>query len=196
MVRIRNSIAFDIDGVVADTGPAFGKILSKINNRPVSKEEITEYNMANLGMSHFKLKNFLNNQFYKNLSPIKNSVEVINKLFQDNYIVFITARDQYKEVIKDTENWLFENGILFDDLIQERNKSIPMRDFELDCMVEDCYETCLDLAKKGIKTILFKQPWNKSYKLGTKEDGGLIKSVEDWNEIYYNINNGINKFWD
>ncbi|MBU4116279.1 MAG: hypothetical protein KKG94_00885 [Nanoarchaeota archaeon] len=196
MVRIKNRFACDADGVLTDTGSAFAKILSKINNRSVSQSEITEYSMANLGLPDSELKNYLNNQFYMNLSPIKNSVKLINELFQDNYIPIITARDQYDGVMQDTETWFFDNGVLFDDLIQERDKSIPIKELGLDFIVEDCYETCLDLAKKGIKTILFKQPWNKKYKLGTEEDKGLIKSVEDWHEIHYTINNGIDKFWD
>ena len=196
MVRIKHNIACDIDGVITDTGSAFAKILSKINNRSVSKNEITEYNMANLGLPNSELRNYLNSEFYLKLKPIKNSIEVVNELYPENYLFFITKRDQYEEVMTDTEKWFISNGILFDDLIQERDKSIPIRELELDFIVEDCYETCLDLAKKGIKTILFHQPWNKYHKLGTKEDGGLIKPVKDWEDFYYKMSNGIEKLWD
>ena len=171
-------VAIDIDGVLADVGTGLVKVLSQINKRKVDLSEITTYSLEPLGMSHEDHKKYFTREFYMNLDPIKGS-EAVNCLYENNFIALVTARNQYPEVMDDTLEWLYENGFLFDKLIQSKNKVKPMKEYDLDFMVDDYHINCFNLSNQGYRSLLFTQPWNKSVSL----EGSRVKRVNDWKDI-------------
>lgn len=184
-MRKQKGIGIDLDGVTADTGKGLTTILSNINNRPINISEIINYNLELLGLPKYSHKKFFNKEFYMKLEPIENSREVINCLYEDNFIVLITARDHYPEVMDDTFNWLVDHGFLFDKLIQSRNKVGPMKHYELDYLIDDHFNTCYKLAKEGFDSILFEQPWNKYSTLNDESEYKHIKRLKNWKDVAY-----------
>ena len=181
-------IGIDIDGVITDIGRGLSKILSEINNTKINVEDIITYSLELWGMPKYSHKKFFNKDFYHNLEPIENSREVVNCLYEDNYVALITARDQYPKVMEDTFEWLTDNGFLFDKLIQSRNKVGPMKHYKLDFLIDDYHGNCFDLAKEGMNSILFEQPWNKYISFGSDIEYKHIKKVKDWKDVTKYLN--------
>lgn len=187
-MRKQKGIGIDIDGVISDTGKGLSKILSKINSMKINVEDIITYSLELWGLPKYSHKKFFNKKFYKSLEPIKNSQEVVNCLYEDNFTVLTTARDQYPNVMEDTFDWLVEHGFLFDELVQSRNKTGPMKHYNLDFLIDDYHGNCLDLAKEGMNSLLFEQPWNKYISFGSELEHKHIKKVEDWKHITEYLN--------
>lgn len=188
MKKIKKGIAIDLDGVCVDVGKGLTKILSEINGRQIEQSEILTYDLALWGMPQYTHKKFFNKEFYMNLEPIKDSQEVINCLYEDNFIVLATARDQYPNVMEDTQEWLMEHGFLFDELVQSRKKTGPMKHYKLDYLIDDFHGNCFDLAEEGMNSILFEQPWNKYISFGTELEFKHIKRVKDWKDVTKYLN--------
>ena len=183
MKKKRLGLAVDIDGVISNIGKGLEKILSGINGKEIKHKDIITYNLELWGLPKYSHKKFFNKEFYETLEPIKDSREVINCLYEDNYIVLVTARDQYPNVMNDTFKWLINNGFLCDELIQTRNKTGPMKHYNLDFLIDDFYGNCFDLAKEGHNSLLFEQPWNKYISFGSELEHKHIKRVKDWKHI-------------
>lgn len=181
--RKQKGIGIDLDGVIADTGKGLTTILSNINDRHIDVSEIINYDLELLGLPKYSHKKFFNKEFYMNLKLIKDSREVINCLYEDNFVVLATARDHYPEVMDDTFDWLIDHGFLFDGLVQSRNKVGPMKHYELDYLIEDNFDTCCELAKEGMDSILFEQPWNKYVSFGRDIEYKHIKRLKNWKAI-------------
>lgn len=175
--------AVDIDGVIADIGQGLEKLLSKRLNREVKSEEITQYDLSYMGVKSKELKQIFNKDFYKNLPVIEGARETLSCLYPDNYISLVTSRNQYPEVMRDTFNWLIDNGILFDNLVQSTNKAEAMRNENLDFLIDDYFVTCRNLAKEGIDSFLFEQPWNREIKRKTAMEYKHIKRVKNWKDV-------------
>ena len=183
--KLKKRIGIDLDGVVSDIGPDLAKVLSKINKKIISPYEIISYKLDYFGLPSYEIKKVLNKDFYMNLKPIKGASQTICCLYDENYIEFITSRP--KDLMPDTLYWLISNGFLFDNLVNAKNKVIPMKEHNLDFLIDDCFEKCNQLAKAGLDSFLFEQPWNKYYK---RDELGLkhIKRVKNWKDIAHQIN--------
>ena len=188
MEKTKKSLAVDVDGVISNTGKKLAEILSNINGKKINHSDIITYNLELWGLPKYSHKKFFNKEFYKSLEPVEDSREVINCLYEDNFVVLITARDQYPNVMSDTNNWLMENGFLFDKLIQSRNKVGPMKHYKLDYLIDDFYGNCSDLAKEGMDSLLFEQPWNRYVSLGSNFEFKHIKKVRDWKDVTKYLN--------
>ncbi len=178
------SIAFDIDGVVADTMSLFIDIARSdfgLNN--IRYEDITSYSleecldiedkvMANI------VQKLLDGNYSTPLKPVKNAPRVLSRLGQ-NYgpVLFVTARPYPGPINK----WILENLSLeassveiiatgsFDakaEILKKRN---------ITHFVEDRLETCYTLYSVGIVPIIFQQPWNRN--------NDQFFEVDTWNEL-------------
>ena len=174
-------IAVDIDGVLADVALGLSDMLSHINNRKIEVNDIKTYDLTNLGLPRSDHKQFFTRDFYSGLKPIVDS-KLVNNLYEDHEITIITARSQYDGVIHDTNKWLVDNDFMFDRLIQSVDKSIPMENYGIEVIIEDYHKNCIDLSKKGIRSLLFEQPWNKSIKLNESETK-YITRVNNWEDV-------------
>ena len=76
------------------------------------------------------------------------------------------------------------NSIVYDELIVNANDKIEIsKEKEIDLFIEDSYETCAELEKIGIKSILMTTRMNQNI------DSGNIKRVYNWDEVYEQIKN-------
>ena len=183
MKKNKRGLGIDIDGVISNIGKELSKILSGINGEKIKHSDIITYDLKLWGLPQYTHKKFFNKKFYHNLEPIKDSREVVNCLYEDNQVVLITARDQYPKVMEDTYEWLVDNGFLFDDLIQSRNKTGPMKHYGLVFLIDDYHGNCFDLAKEGHDSMLFEQPWNKYLSFSTELEHKHIKRVKNWKDV-------------
>ena len=164
------AMAFDIDGVVADTMRLFIEILQmEYGLNDVRYEDITSYDLSEcLPISpeiiDQAIGHILTGNYNIPLQPIDGAPEVLGRLMPySDPLVFVTARQALgpieawvKKILPDAGNAVdviatgsFEAKV---DVLLERQKHF---------FVEDRLETCFALQAAGIEPILFEQPWNR-----------------------------------
>lgn len=167
-----SSLAFDIDGVLADTMTLFLDIArEEYKIRNVKYEDITCYTLEECVdidpvLIETILTRIMDGTHKASLKPMPGATNVLTRLARwHSPILFVTARP-YGETIYE---WmqsvlpLDPNSIevvatgSFDakvDVLSNRNISY---------FVEDRLETCYPLFEAGVTPIIFKQPWNRKH---------------------------------
>ena len=103
----------------------------------------------------------------KNLKVIKGAKEYIEKLHEDEHLIYIiTGRDngEYLEPYKMTKQWLDANNIYYDNLIltdtyDKHAKAEKCLENNIDIMIDDSVSICSDCIENGITTILMDTPY-------------------------------------
>lgn len=163
------SIAFDIDGVVANTMELFIEIARREHDVDwVKYEDITSYNL----LECLDLKpeiiidvaqRLIDGSYSMPLNPIPGAADALGRLGSRHPLLMVTARPSIGPIGQWMDNLLGPYGVT--------TEIIPTGDFEakigvllnrnISHFVEDRLETCFLLEKAGITPILFKQPWNR-----------------------------------
>ncbi len=184
-----NEIAFDIDGVFADTIGAFIKKAKQKYGITIKYEDIKEYDLKKtLNIDERILtelaKEILYNPIKMGIKPIKGAVEVLKKLSERSKLLFVTARPD-KEGIK---RWVYETlkEIERENInivaVGTHEEKIPfLRSCGIRYFVEDRLETCFLLSQASIIPIVFEQPWNrKPHPFLKVKNWKQIEMMIDW----------------
>ncbi len=165
------SIAFDIDGVVADTMSLFLEIArSEYDINRIGYEDITSYNLDEcLDMDVKVIKEIVakltDGLHSQPLRPINGATETLARIgLSFGRLSFVTARP-YLGPMRD---WIYEMLPLLEhesiDIIATGSfddKADVLLKMGKSFFVEDRLETCFSLEEAGIEPILFEQPWNR-----------------------------------
>ncbi|RPI54826.1 MAG: haloacid dehalogenase, partial [Deltaproteobacteria bacterium] len=168
-----SEIGFDIDGVVADTMKAFIRVArDEFGINYISKEQITSYWIEEclpvpLDIIKTIINRLLADPFGMELEPLPGARDVLIRLAaHDGRLTFVTSRPT-KEPI---EAWLVS---LLSDVPRRDIRVIAtghhsakagqLEELKLKYFIDDHLETCQDLHKRGIRTIVFDQPWNRGH---------------------------------
>ncbi len=182
-------LAFDIDGVVADTMRLFLSIAaSEYGINTARYEDIVDYDLRKcLSISDEVMMaviiKIMDGDFSAPLNPISDAPRVLNHLNRRHRpTLFVTARPEKAHI----SQWLCETLKLGSEAIEvvatgsfEGKKEI-LEDRNIHYFVEDRLETCFLLAEAGITPIVFKQPWNRK--------PHPFEEVGGWQEIESLIN--------
>ena len=181
-------INIDIDNTVNDFLDKFVFYLNGIGYK-IKKQDIYEYDLSkatNIKEQVLSCLFFGNNNFYKQLLPLENSVECIKKLWDSGHeIRFVTAITY--EVISARIDFIKEFFPFIDpdkSLIVTNNK----RSVYADLVIDD-YLNNLSNINKNCKFILFDQPWNQE----TERTKPYMR-CSSWIGILWGIENGA--FYD
>ena len=163
-------VAFDIDGVVADTMTLFIEIArDEFNIDGIRYEDITRYNLADclsldLEIIDSVVTKILNGDHRAALKPIAGAPEVLARLAKNHRpVVFVTARPYIGPI----GDWLVDAMALNPDAYvvvatgSHEGKAEILLQRQVSYFVEDRVETCYALRAAGIMPVLFKQPWNR-----------------------------------
>lgn len=163
-------VAFDIDGVFADTMTLFLDIArDEYNINAIEYEDIVCYDLETCTDIDPKildaiLHRILDGDYRASLSAFPYASTVLNRIGWDHgSLLFVTARPHVGPI----EDWVIQNLSLASDAIEV--VAIGTYDGKADLLVkrgithfvEDRLETCFTLAAAGIRPILFRQPWNR-----------------------------------
>jgi len=178
------SIAFDVDGVIADTMTLFLDIArDEFDVHGIRYEDITCYNLVDcIDMAPEVIDRvivrLLDGGYRGRLRPIPGATEVLQRLARrSGAVLFVTARPHVGPVSDFIHSILPVGPTCFDivatgsfdakiDVLKRRN---------ITHFVEDRLETCFTLKAAGITPVLFAQPWNR-------EPHPFIE-VSSWREI-------------
>ncbi len=177
-------VAFDIDGVVADTMNLFLEIArDEFGLRHLRYQDITSYSLeACLDVEPDRIERIverlLGAEATWRLMPIDGAPEVVNRMGKETgSVLFVTARPRAEEI----EAWLGKVLHLPASAIRVvatgnfDGKSEVLKDHGIRFFVEDRLETCFLMEKDGISPIVFRQPWNRSTH--------PFREVGSWQEI-------------
>lgn len=163
-------LAFDIDGVVADTMQVFLKLARD------------RYGIEGLGMEHLRCYDLhqcldldrtiidelvcltLDDFHTLTVPPMAGAPEVLTELARNAPLRFVTARIWPESITQWLEQTLPE---VPRDRIQVVATGAPeaklqiLKDLDVRYFVEDRLETCRFLSGQGIQPLLFDQPWNR-----------------------------------
>ena len=165
-----SELAFDIDGVFADTMSLFIDIAREdFGITSLKYENITEYDLCGLSGIDDRIyieiiMCILEGRHSGTLNALEGAAEVLKRLNRRHCpTLFVTARPNADQV----HGWILDKLCLepgnidviatgsFDD------KQEVLRQNGIKYFVEDRLETCFTLDAAGITPIVFKQPWNR-----------------------------------
>ena len=154
MQILPQEIAFDFDGVVADTFHLFTRIAKSDYGIDIDYESITHYEfLRSIQMDRAIAESIIEaitfHSHELDLRPHTRSLDVLERLADVNPLLFVTARPESAPV-----------SLWFDDRL----------------------DTCHQLASAGITPIVYAQPWNRQEHPFTMVQGwDEIEDLIDWN---------------
>ena len=164
------SLAFDIDGVVADTMSLFLDIVRDVHNiNSIRYEDIYCYNVVECtGLDQeivdSAVERLLNGNYSAILEPMQGAADVLNRIERHHSpLLFVTARP-YLGPIRD---WLLESLSLEPQSVDvittgsHENKTEVLLERNITYFVDDRLDTCDLIYNAGILPVLYKQPWNR-----------------------------------
>ena len=163
-------LAFDIDGVVADTMTLFLNIADKeFGIRHIRYEDITDYDLtAAAAIDQTVMVNIISRILDGShgglLNPLQDAPLVLRRLNRIcSPTLFVTARPEADPIT----GWMcdvLETGpecieVVATGSFEDKREVLAERNISY--FVEDRLETCFLLADAGIEPIVFRQPWNR-----------------------------------
>ncbi len=179
-------LAFDIDGVVADTMQVFLRLArDRYGIDGLSMEDLRCYNLYEcLDLDRTVLDELicltLDDEHTLMVPPMEGAPEVLTELAQRGPLRFVTARIWPESISQWLEQTLPD---VMADRIQVIATGAPeaklqiLKDLDVRFFVEDRLETCRFLSGQGIQPLLFDQPWNR----GLPEDE--FPRICNWDEL-------------
>lgn len=177
-------IGFDFDGVIADTVEAFIRLAcEQYAHCDIRPEDITHFSVEQcLPMETEVVESIflqiLRDSVGTGLQPMPGAIEVLSELSRQATVTIITARPEAEPV----HHWL---QTVFPTPIYRRIRVIAMGDHNdkarhirmsgLSTFIDDRAETCVELRRAGIHSIVYSQPWNR--------DRHTLPAVRNWEEI-------------
>ena len=179
-----SSIAFDVDGVFADTMTLFLDIArDEYGITSIRPEDITSYAIEDCididkNITDNILEMITNGNYDATLTPIAGATKVLARLGKSqNRLLFVTARPYLGPIY----DWMLSVLPLEPDSIEIittgafEDKPNVLLSRNIKYFVEDRLETCFKLQEAGITPVLFKQPWNRKVH--------PFVEVETWDDI-------------
>ena len=164
------SLAFDIDGVVADTMALFLEIVRDVFQIDgIRYENISCYDLASCtgldqGLIDAVVERILDGNYTAPLNSIDGASDVLTRIGNHRSpLLFVTARP-YLGPIRDWMSALLPVSSREIEVVATgsfANKAEVLLEKNITCFVEDRLDTCYRLQDAGIRPIVFKQPWNR-----------------------------------
>ena len=178
-----HEIAFDIDGVFADTFRVFVHKARKDYGYHFSYEDITEYEFMSIidmdeQISEQIIQTLLDYPLESGIEPLDGAVDVLTTLSGAGPLLFVTARPNKAPILKWVQHQLFEvdtNSIHLETTNTHKEKLPILLENKVNYFVEDRLETCYLLQEVPIIPIVFQQPWNRK--------PHPFRVVESWDEL-------------
>jgi 5'(3')-deoxyribonucleotidase len=183
-------VAFDIDGVVANTIQLFIDIArDDYGIHHLSPQIVTSYDLNKCldiepDIIAAIVERITEGNYDCRLDPIPGAVEVLKRLKAFGPIRMVTARPKLGPIKK----WV--NRILdadSDDILVVATGSFEakpgaLKQHNITCFVDDRLDTCYLLQGQNITPIVYVQPWNRENHPFTEVDGWQqIEMLIDWN---------------
>src|SRR3989338_8115284 len=161
------NIYIDIDDTLGDHTSEFIIFLKEVHNINLTKQDIDNIDFRGILFSKFKLhrevvRDFHRSNNFKKISPMKESINVIQTLAKYNNLSKIYLTQQFPSIGE----------------VKGPDKLEICKNLNCSIAIDDDPITALRMADSGMKVLLFNQPWNET--LNHKN----ITRVFNWKEIH------------
>jgi uncharacterized HAD superfamily protein len=177
-------LAYDIDGVVADTMEIFVQLArDRYGMTELSKDDLTQYDLHQcVPLDRSEVDELicltLDDEHTSQVPPMPGAPELLTELAGHGPLRFVTARIWPESII----HWLHATlpRVAGDDIQviatgDPAAKLAVLHDLGVRYFLEDRLETCELLAQDGIQPLLFDQPWNQG--------AAGFPRIHDWYEF-------------
>lgn len=181
---VAGNLAFDIDGVFANTMELFIRLTREYHHiDSIRYEDITQYYLYDClplerGLIDGVIEKILDYPHALEMAPFDHSVPVLTRYAEMYPLVFITARPKEAPI----RDWVLQT---LPDVDPENIQVIAAGEHHLKLEIlknlgfsyylDDHLDTCIQLSQNGIRPIVFSQPWNTGH-----HD---FHRVYDWQEV-------------
>lgn len=188
-IKIRpDELAFDIDGVVADTFRAFVKTARELYGVEIAYDAITDYDFRKVidideETSDAIIDRILNDPLGIGIAPVAGAVDALHRLSRLGPVCFVTARtnrDAIMEWIRHTLGFEDGNHVRLEATGTHEEKLPVLLKYGIRYFVEDYLDTCYLIQESRITPIVFDQPWNR-------QDHPFL-TVASWEDISNMVN--------
>jgi len=165
------AVAFDIDGVLADTMNLFLDIAKEDHDiGSLRYEDITSYRLVDClklepGLIEAIVGKILDGGYRAALKPIDGSAEVLTRIAREGFgpILLVTARPYAGPIHQWICSVLDLNPNEFEMVTtgNHETKAQVLLERGKTHFVDDRLETCFMLDSAGVTPVLFRQPWNR-----------------------------------
>lgn len=182
-------IAFDIDGVVADTFRVFVDRARNDYGYGFTYEEITEYEFLEVlditeEDSDTIIGDLIRSPIKSGVQPMQGAREVLTRLSRSGPLLFVTARPEKDPIIE----WVYyqlpdvdKSRIHLEATNTHREKLPILLESGMKYFVEDRLETCYLLEEASLSPIIFEQPWNKkAHPFPVAKDWADLSAMISW----------------
>jgi len=180
-------IAFDIDGVVADTMSVFIRLAhERFGLTRLTRDHISCYDLRQcLGMEPEVLRELicltLDDEHTLQAPPMPGAPEVLTRLAAWGPLRFVTARIWPESITQWLHDTLPEVPAGYIQVIATgapEAKLAILAEMGIQYFVEDRIETCRHLAQNGLRPLLFDQPWNRA-----QGSDGEFPRIRSWEQL-------------
>jgi uncharacterized HAD superfamily protein len=166
-----DSLAFDIDGVVADIMTTFLALARERYDcgHQLRYEQITDFRLEDCldlepEIIHSLIRELIDRPHELTVEPFPQAVPVLTRLAREAPLLFVTARDRAGPIRTWLQRQLAQVAPSAIRVVAAGTHDAKLHyllDHGIKYFVEDRLETCQLLAAHGITPILFAQPWNR-----------------------------------
>jgi uncharacterized HAD superfamily protein len=181
-----SELAFDIDGVVADTMAVFVRLAQeRYGFTWLTKEDLRQYDLRTcLNIDPEIVDELicltLDDEHTGQIPPMDGAVDMLTKLARHGPLRFVTARIWPESILR----WMHQTLPSVDSSrIEVFASGLPeakcdiLRELKVRYFVEDRFETCKLLSQNGIQPLLFDQPWNRV------PEAAAFPRIENWSQL-------------
>lgn len=174
-------IAIDLDNTCITSDMWLYKLLNiNPDAGPIRRVNPFKVNRADIN-NQTRLNKFISLLSPKNYYAVRGAQQVINKLYLDNTIIFLSSRPScLKSVLHLTKKNIENAGLMYDAIFLNcSNKDKFCKDFNVDIFIDNSLKQCKSVdAKSSAKTICY----NPKLKDNTKVDS--VYCINNWRDIY------------
>jgi len=182
-------LAFDIDGVIADTFRAFVRAARDSYGVEIDYEAITDYDFRKVididdETSDAIIEQILEDPLGLGIAPVQGAVDVLRRLSCFGPLCFVTARTNRDAIMAWVRQKLqIEDGgtVRLEATGTHENKLPVLLKHGIRYFVEDRLETCYLIQQSPVTPIVFDQPWNRQahpfLSVGSWDD---IRDMVEW----------------
>lgn len=165
-------VVFDIDGVVANydkTYREFLEVVCGLSDGGTDKNSYSYYKKYGITKAEEEKYNaeFIQTGGFKRLESYKGVIELISHIkSQGVKVVLLTARPSwvYNRLVLDTFQWLNNEGVKYDLLLWDKDKSESMIKYIFPAnvlyFIEDRDKHALEISHLGVDVLLVDKPYN------------------------------------
>jgi uncharacterized protein len=178
-----HELAFDVDGVIADTFRLFVKMARHQYGVEVEYEDIVEYDFRKVidideQVCREIIGGILDDPLGVGIEPVNGSMAVLNRLLDMGPVLLVTARPEREAILKWFQAHLGlqdTSGIHLKATGTHTEKIPILLEHGVKYFVEDRLDTCYLLDEISVTPIVFEQPWN--------QQPHPFQTVKTWEDI-------------